>query len=144
MQVERKLGDRNMYMVLVSDFWKYPLLAIIMVITTVALVLCWNKYWPTHGQRLLQWIVWRINAELTRAYEIYSAKLSIDLKDDDIGRNFGRSLWSSYCILCSTVFKIKRHSIMEYKGMNLAPLCALINVLLQRPNWSQIVTAKLD
>lgn len=46
-----------MYMVLVSDFWKYPLLAIIMVITTMTLALCWNKNWPTRGQRLLQRIL---------------------------------------------------------------------------------------
>ena len=57
MQAKRSTEvDEPMHPVLVTDLWKYPLLTVSLVITTLIPAFAWQKYWPKCRQKIADWM----------------------------------------------------------------------------------------
>jgi vacuolar-type H+-ATPase catalytic subunit A/Vma1 len=136
-QIEKTAENENTYMRLISNFWKYSLMTIILTSITLALALNWSKYWSIYRSRLLQWIVWRKrrrrkkkkkkeNNCLCKKYNIFSAELILNLKDDDVNRIL-IIFFRSNDFLQSTIFK-QEDSRWCMKTQTLLHVCISIDV----------------
>ena len=48
--------DKPMHLVLVADFWKYPLLTISLLVMTLIAAFAWQKYGPRCVRKVANWI----------------------------------------------------------------------------------------